>query len=52
MTPILVGDKAVIDQVLAELGEHIPAEDIHDEPDLAEAAARRWPWCGRVRPTS
>ena len=30
VTPILVGDKAVIDQVLAELGEHIPAEDIHD----------------------
>lgn len=25
VTPILVGDKAVIDQVLAELGEHIPA---------------------------
>ncbi|UQT48203.1 phosphate acyltransferase [Flavonifractor plautii] len=40
MTPILVGDKAVIDQVLAELGEHIPAEDIHDEPDLAEAARK------------
>ena len=27
-------------QVLAELGEHIPAEDIHDEPDLAEAARK------------
>ena len=40
VTPILVGDKAVIDQVLAELGEHIPAEDIHDEPDLAEAARK------------
>lgn len=35
-----MGDKAVIDQVLAELGEHIPAEDIHDEPDLAEAARK------------
>ena len=25
---------------MAELGEHIPAEDIHDEPDLAEAARK------------
>ena len=30
----------ITDQVLAELGEHIPAEDIHDEPDLAEAARK------------
>ena len=40
VTPILAGDKAVIDQALAELGEHIPAEDTHDEPDLAEAARK------------
>ena len=40
VTPVLVGDKAVIDRVLAELGESIPAEDIYDEPDLAEAARK------------
>ena len=38
VTPVLVGDKAVIDQVLAELGETVPAEDIYDVPDLAESA--------------
>lgn len=40
VTPVLVGDKAVIDQVLAELGETVPAGDIYDEPDLAEAARK------------
>ena len=40
VTPVLVGDKAIIDQVLAELGETVPAEDIYDEPDLAEAARK------------
>ena len=36
--PLLVGDKAVIDQVLAELGETVPEEQIFDYPDLKEAA--------------
>lgn len=40
VTPVLVGDKAIIDQVLAELGETVPAEDIYDELDLAEAARK------------
>lgn len=40
ISPILVGDKAIIDQVLAELGETVPAGDIYDEPDLAEAARK------------
>ena len=40
VSPVLVGDKAIIDQVLAELGESVPAEDIYDEPDLAEAARK------------
>ena len=40
VSPVLVGDKAIIDQVLAELGETVPAEDIYDEPDLAEAARK------------
>ena len=38
--PVLVGDKAVIDRVLAEMGETVPAGDIYDVPDLAEAAAK------------
>lgn len=38
VTPLLVGDKAVIDQVLADLGQTLPAEDIYDVPDLAESA--------------
>ena len=40
VTPVLVGDKAIIDQVLAELGETVPAEEIYDELDLAEAARK------------
>ncbi len=36
--PLLVGDKAVIDQVLAELGETVPEEQIFDYPDLKGAA--------------
>ena len=36
--PLLVGDKAVSDQVLAELGETVPEEQIFDYPDLKEAA--------------
>lgn len=40
VTPVLVGDKTVIDQVLDELGECVPAEDIYDVPDLAESACK------------
>lgn len=36
--PLLVGDKAIIDQVLAELGETVPEDQIFDYPDLKEAA--------------
>ena len=36
--PILVGDKAAIDAALTHLGESVPAEDIFDVADLAEAA--------------
>ncbi len=36
--PLLVGDKAIIDQVLAELGEAVPEDQIFDYPDLKEAA--------------
>ena len=38
--PVLVGDKPIIDRVLAEMGETVPAADIYDVPDLAEAAAK------------
>lgn len=38
--PVLVGDKAVILQLLAEMGESIPEEDIYDAPGLEEAAAK------------
>lgn len=36
--PVLVGEKAVIHQALADLGGEVPAEDIFDVPDLAESA--------------
>ena len=38
VSPIFVGDKKIIDEVLAHLGEKVPAEDIYDVPDLAESA--------------
>lgn len=38
VSPILVGERACIDEILARLGERIPAGDIHDVPDPAEAA--------------
>ena len=38
VTPVLVGDKAAIDAALAHFGESVPAEDIYDVPDIAEAA--------------
>lgn len=37
--PILVGDKAKIAAILGKLGEPVPEEDIHDEPDGAKACA-------------
>lgn len=38
VSPIFVGDKQIIDEVLTHLGERVPAEDIYDVPDLAESA--------------
>lgn len=38
--PILVGDKALIDEALAHLGETVDPEDIIDVPDLTESARR------------
>lgn len=38
--PILVGDKAKIVEILAELKEEVPQEDIYDVADNAEAAAK------------
>lgn len=40
VTPVLVGDKKVILEVLEHLGETMPEEDIYDEADLAEAARK------------
>ncbi len=37
--PILVGDKAVITEILANLGETVAEENIYDVPDITEAAA-------------
>ncbi|MGN1016620.1 MAG: phosphate acyltransferase [Faecousia sp.] len=37
--PILVGDKAIIDAALEHFGETVPAEDIYDVPDIAQAAS-------------
>lgn len=38
--PILVGDKAVIDEILAKMGETVAEENIYDYPDLKEAAEK------------
>ena len=38
VSPILVGDKALIDAALAKFGATVPAADIYDVPDIAEAA--------------
>lgn len=38
--PVLVGDKAKIDEILKELGESVPEEDIYDVADPVEAAAK------------
>ena len=36
--PILVGDKAVIDEILSKMGETVAEENIYDYPDLKDAA--------------
>lgn len=36
--PVLVGHKAVIDKILAEMGETVAEENIYDYPDIKEAA--------------
>lgn len=40
VTPVLVGDKAKIVEILAEIGMEVPDEDIYDEPDIAEASKK------------
>ncbi|MCC8152607.1 MAG: phosphate butyryltransferase [Lachnospiraceae bacterium] len=40
ISPILVGDKAVIDACLNRAGETVPADDIYHIPDLAQAAEK------------
>ena len=40
VTPVLVGDKAAIDSILSELGQSVPAEEIYDVPDPAQAARK------------
>lgn len=40
VTPVLVGNKAAIDSILSELGQSVPAEDIYDVPDPAQAARK------------
>ncbi len=40
VTPVLVGDKAKIVEILAKLGESVPEEDIYDVPDVVEAAEK------------
>lgn len=38
VSPILVGDKALIDAALEKFGATVPQEDVYDVPDIAEAA--------------
>ncbi|MCR5073599.1 MAG: phosphate butyryltransferase, partial [Clostridiales bacterium] len=38
VSPILVGDKKLIDAALNEFGATVPEEDIYDIPDIAESA--------------
>ncbi len=40
VTPVLVGDKKEIDRILGEMGRTLPAEDIYDEPETADAVAK------------
>ena len=38
--PVLVGDKAEINKICAEIGLVVPEEDIYDVPDVDESAKR------------
>ena len=38
--PVLVGDKAKIREILAEMGETVPDEDVYDEPDEVAACEK------------
>ncbi|MFP3154704.1 phosphate butyryltransferase [Lachnospiraceae bacterium ZAX-1] len=38
--PVLVGDKAVIEEILAQMGETVPAGDIYDVADLPKACEK------------
>lgn len=38
--PVLVGDKAIITRILAEMGKSVPDEDIYDVVDPTEAVAK------------
>lgn len=40
VTPVLVGDKAKIMEILEKLGETVPEEDIYDVPDVVDAAEK------------
>lgn len=40
LKPVLVGDAAVIGELLGKLGVEVPAEDIYDVPDVDEAAKK------------
>lgn len=40
VTPILVGDKAKIMEILEKLGETVPEEDIYDVPEVVAAAEK------------
>ena len=40
VTPVLVGNKAGILSILAEMGESVPEEDIYDEPDEVAACEK------------
>lgn len=37
--PVLVGDRAKIEAILEQLGEHVPEGDIYDAPTVEESAA-------------
>ena len=37
--PVLVGDKAKIEALLAKMGVSVPAEDLYDAPEFKDSAA-------------
>lgn len=39
VVPVLVGDKAKIQEILAKMGESVPEEDLYDAPEFADSAA-------------